>query len=239
MLRIFFIAEARYEGDFPYDEVMKRHHDQMQIDPIFFPVVIPFPPANYVGSWTGRVAWAGKIKPADRQKLLEHLKLPDSTGPAEWWLTEFEDDWPYKLAPEDVYFRRAKTQEPLKRARSTRLQHLPGRPTPRPTLSLPPWLCPVSFHDCGAGGENKPLPTLHGDCWLPPSALHKNCRVALPTTRRGKVGGAHPTYLPSAVPGICASSWQDGKVGGDAMGCAGVWVFASPSQTTCQMFGNS
>ena len=86
LLRIYFIAEARYQGDLTRE--------------------VP---------WTGKVAWSGKIRAADRKKILEHLKLPETTGPAEWWLTEFEDAWPYKVAPADVVFSRAANQDPLRR----------------------------------------------------------------------------------------------------------------------------
>jgi hypothetical protein len=103
-LAIYFIAESRYEGGFAYDEAVVNS------------IAPSLRPANYTGPWTGRVVWAGKIKQPERQKLLEELKLPETTGPAQWWLTEFEDNWPYKLAPEDVYFRPARTQEPVRRA---------------------------------------------------------------------------------------------------------------------------
>lgn len=86
LLRIFFIAEARYEG-----------------------TLTPREP------WTGRVAWAGQVKAEDKTKLLELLKLPAQTGPATWWLTEFEDRWPYKVAPADVYFAKATDQSGVKR----------------------------------------------------------------------------------------------------------------------------
>lgn len=86
LLRIYFLAEAIYQG-----ELTKE---------------VP---------WTGKVAWAGKLKDEDRKKILEHLKLPETTGPAEWWLTEFEDDWPYKVAPADVVFSRSPDQTPRKR----------------------------------------------------------------------------------------------------------------------------
>jgi len=86
LLRIFFIAEARYEGTLTPQE-----------------------------PWTGRVAWAGQVKAEDKAKLLELLKLPPETGPATWWLTEFEDQWPYKVAPADVYFAKAKDQSSIKR----------------------------------------------------------------------------------------------------------------------------
>jgi hypothetical protein len=86
LLRIYFIADARYRG-------------QLQ-----------------QGEWaTSKVAWAGKLRPEDRTKLLELLRLPPDTGPADWWLTEFEDDWPYQAAPSDIDFVRGADQRPVKR----------------------------------------------------------------------------------------------------------------------------
>ncbi|HEV3236644.1 MAG TPA: hypothetical protein VGZ25_06620, partial [Gemmataceae bacterium] len=43
------------------------------------------------------------------------LKLPEKTGPAEMWLTEFEDNWPYKIAPADLYFAKDDNQGTVKR----------------------------------------------------------------------------------------------------------------------------
>jgi hypothetical protein len=86
LLRIFFVADARYQGELTKDQ-----------------------------PWTGRVAWSGKVKAHDRAKALELLKLPAKAGPAEWWLTEFEDPWPYKIAPADVYFARSENQESVRR----------------------------------------------------------------------------------------------------------------------------
>ena len=86
LLRIYFIAEARYQG-----EMTKE---------------VP---------WTGKAAWSGKLSAEDRKKALEMLKLPETAGPAEWWLTEFEDDWPYRVAPADLYFSRDRSQEAVRR----------------------------------------------------------------------------------------------------------------------------
>ena len=86
MLRIYFIAEARYQGELTRET-----------------------------PWTGKVAWSGKLSEADRKEILEKLRLPPATGPAEWWLTEFEDDWPYRAAPADVYFSRSRGQGALRR----------------------------------------------------------------------------------------------------------------------------
>jgi hypothetical protein len=86
LLRIYFIGEARYDGELTRDT-----------------------------AWTGTAAWSGKLSDSDRQKALEKLKLPADTGPREWWLTEFEEEWPYKVAPADVYFSRSANQDTLKR----------------------------------------------------------------------------------------------------------------------------
>jgi hypothetical protein len=86
LLRIYFVGEARYQG-----ELTKE-----------------------VG-WTGQVAWANKLDAKDRKKALELLKLPASTGPAEWWLTEFEDEWPYRVAPADLHFSPSANQNAVRR----------------------------------------------------------------------------------------------------------------------------
>jgi hypothetical protein len=86
LLRIYFLADARYQGE------MTAEHP-----------------------WTGRTAWAGALEPADRQRILEELKLPLATGPAEFWLTEFEDNWPYAVAPADVFFSRSADQTSVRR----------------------------------------------------------------------------------------------------------------------------
>ena len=87
LLRIYFVAEARYRGELT-----------QQV------------------AWTGKPVWSKKLSAANRKKLLDFLKLPPTTGPAQWWLTEFEDDWPYALAPADLYFSRDPDQKTLQRA---------------------------------------------------------------------------------------------------------------------------
>ena len=47
--------------------------------------------------------------------LLRQLNLPESTGPSEAWLTEFEDSWPYGKAPGDVIFTPSANQGKLTR----------------------------------------------------------------------------------------------------------------------------
>lgn len=86
LLRIYFVAESRYRGS-----------------------LTPETP------WSGKVAWAGKLDKADRKKVLELLKLPESTGPTQWWLTEFEDDWAYRAAPADVIFSPDPSQDEVRR----------------------------------------------------------------------------------------------------------------------------
>jgi hypothetical protein len=87
LLRIYFLGEARYQGEF----------DQG------------------TGRWTGNAVWANKLTPEQRKEVLEMLKLPETTGPAEWFLTEFEDNWPYRVAPSDVYFSHGADQSTLER----------------------------------------------------------------------------------------------------------------------------
>lgn len=86
LLRIYFLAEARYQGELTQDV-----------------------------AWTGKVAWSNKLSSNDRKKTLELLQLPATTGPAEFWLTEFEDEWPYETAPADLYFSRDANQDQVER----------------------------------------------------------------------------------------------------------------------------
>ena len=86
LLRIYFLADARYQGELTKET-----------------------------PWTGKVAWAGKVAAADREKVMGMLGLPATTGPADWYLTEFEDRWPYRPAPADVYFSRDPDQGDVRR----------------------------------------------------------------------------------------------------------------------------
>jgi hypothetical protein len=85
LLRIYFLAEARYRGVNPSE------------------------------LWSGRVVWAHPLNGETRRKILDLLKLPPDVGPAEWWLTEFEDNWAYRIVADDLYFQPDKLQNPLKR----------------------------------------------------------------------------------------------------------------------------
>lgn len=99
LLRIYFLADARYQGEMTKEQ-----------------------------PWTGKVAWAGKLSVDSRKQVLEQLRLPESTGPTEWWLTEFEDNWPYRVAPADVYFARSGDQGDVRRPPI--VQYVKGRAAP-------------------------------------------------------------------------------------------------------------
>jgi hypothetical protein len=86
LLRIFVLAPARFDGAF---ETTDR--------------------------WTGRVAWAGKLEPEQQSHLFDSLKLADQKIDSPLWLTEFEDHWPYKKAPSDLYFAEASAQTDVRR----------------------------------------------------------------------------------------------------------------------------
>jgi hypothetical protein len=85
LLRIYFIGDARYEG---------------KLDG---------------GNWTGNVAWSGRLSADDRSRALSALHIAPESTPKEWWLTEFEDPWPYALAPSDLYFSKSATQDTVVR----------------------------------------------------------------------------------------------------------------------------
>lgn len=87
VLRIYFVAEARYEGRFPSGQ-----------------------------AWSGDLKWSRPLSNNQRQQLLTDLKLDQNTGPARFWLSEFVDRWPYGLAPGDVYFSPSKDQKEVAQA---------------------------------------------------------------------------------------------------------------------------
>ena len=86
MLRIYFVAESRYEGRFSQTQ-----------------------------RWTGKTRYSRPLQNEQRTRLLQHLCLPDSSGPSQAWLTEFENDWAYGTAPGDVYFSPSQDQGKLSR----------------------------------------------------------------------------------------------------------------------------
>jgi hypothetical protein len=86
LLRIYFVSDGRYEGS-----------------------LTPETP------WTGKAVWAGKLSSEDRKQLLSTLRLPESTGPVNYFMTEFEDYWPYRKAPADVMFAKTIDRNEFKR----------------------------------------------------------------------------------------------------------------------------
>jgi hypothetical protein len=86
ILRIYFLAEARYRGQLS---------DKMP--------------------WSGRVAWANSLSPGEHEKTMELLKIQDATKANAYWLTEFEDEWAYRSATADVTFERDPNQDIIAR----------------------------------------------------------------------------------------------------------------------------
>lgn len=86
LLRLYFISDGRYAGSLDGGD-----------------------------SWTGKPVWSGALSSGQKRDLLTRLRLPDSTGPTSWWLTEFEDRWPYGLASGDLCFTPVENQKPLRR----------------------------------------------------------------------------------------------------------------------------
>lgn len=94
LLRVYFIADAKYRGEI--EGGIK---------------------------WSGKTVWSGDIT-RYREALLRELDLPGDTGPAKWWLTEFEDRWPYAMAAGDVCFSRDADQK--EKSRAAALSEKPG-----------------------------------------------------------------------------------------------------------------
>jgi hypothetical protein len=66
-------------------------------------------------AWPGQVVWANKVSAADREKLLDLLKLPKDTPPAAWHLTEFEDRSTPRPGSDDVFFGPTDDPAPVER----------------------------------------------------------------------------------------------------------------------------
>ncbi len=86
LLHIYFLSDARYEGTLT---------PQTQ--------------------WTGRCVWANQLKDNQREQLLSILNLTSTDLPTRTFLTEFEDRWPYRQAPADLYFSQETSQKTLQR----------------------------------------------------------------------------------------------------------------------------
>ncbi len=94
LLRMYFIADAKFRGEIEGGR-----------------------------KWSGETVWSGDIT-AHRVALLRELGLPADVGPAKWWLTEFEDRWPYAKAAGDVYFSLAADQK--EKTRTAAVSEKPG-----------------------------------------------------------------------------------------------------------------
>jgi hypothetical protein len=115
-LRISFVTDAPL---FPY-----REPDYKTAGPIYNPGgrtlrIFFVGESRYQGDlagtdWTS-ASWSDRLTREQRRHLLEVLKLPETTGPAEWRLTEFVHHWPYRVAPGDVVFSPAADQAILHR----------------------------------------------------------------------------------------------------------------------------
>ncbi len=86
LLRMYFVADARYQG---------------ALDPGI--------------TWTGRTVWAGPLSSEAQRQLTSALQLAPETTPQKWYLTEFQDPWPYPGAPSDLHFARASEQKKVRR----------------------------------------------------------------------------------------------------------------------------
>jgi hypothetical protein len=96
LLRVFFLSESRVKGTLG-------------------------PKGD---SWPGQVAWANRLEAADREKLLQLLKLPAKTPPASWWLTEYEDQSSPRPGAVDIYFSPSEDQGTV--ARPDEIQYVSG-----------------------------------------------------------------------------------------------------------------
>lgn len=95
LLRIYFVSDQRYNGAF----------NSAFAD-------VPNPPRTL---WSGHTAWAGELAPSQRDSIVQALQIPAESTPNTWWLTEFEDPWPYQLAPSDLYFEPSPDQQAIRR----------------------------------------------------------------------------------------------------------------------------
>ncbi len=88
LLRVFFVGEKQMQG-----------------------VV-----GEKANTWYGAgVVWANTLTAAQREKCLTDLKLPATTAPQNWYLTEFEDKNVNRLPDSELYFKEASTQTPIAR----------------------------------------------------------------------------------------------------------------------------
>jgi hypothetical protein len=112
LLRIYFLADKRYEGR-----------------------------SGGGAAWTGDTVWSDRLSTAQSQATADVLKVPPPAANATWWLTEFEDHWSYEPAPGDVYFAPANRQATMHRPSVASAGNAPRDATPylmAMTLALVP-----------------------------------------------------------------------------------------------------
>jgi hypothetical protein len=85
LLRIYFIADSAVDGIFATGD-----------------------------KWTGKRVWSDSLD-GHESSLQNKLGLPESIANKKCWLTVFEDQWPYTIAPDDITFVKSKNQKRLKR----------------------------------------------------------------------------------------------------------------------------
>ena len=101
---------------FPYREpVQEVNNEQQRLLRIFF-----LGKKRVYGTigkkrWPGKVVWANKLNTSSKEVLLKELKLPLSTPPVNWFLTEFEDHSSPRPGSDDVYFSVDKNQSAVER----------------------------------------------------------------------------------------------------------------------------
>ncbi len=91
LLRLFVISDGRYEGLLGTDS----------------------------RPWKQHIAWSGPLTTQQHRHLIERFGLTSQDAEREWWLTEIEHQWPYSLAPGEVYFSKSAKQETVKRPPTT------------------------------------------------------------------------------------------------------------------------
>ncbi len=93
---------------FPYREPdMTAHADKLaakeRLLRIYFLSNVRYQGGLEKQPWTGKVVWSNALDAQQCRNVHQQLALPEQQVSL-WWLTEFEDRWPYRPAPSDLYF---------------------------------------------------------------------------------------------------------------------------------------
>lgn len=117
-VRMSFKAERPF---YPYREPAGQRADKAQNTPRLLRVFVASDQrvagklGNDPNAWPGRAVWSDVIPDGSRLPLLAKAKLAPQTGPAKWWLTEFEDHSSPRPGTDEVYFEPAADRAPLHR----------------------------------------------------------------------------------------------------------------------------